>query len=649
MIFKGFQLDTFQEIAIGHIDKQDSVLVSAPTGAGKTVIAEYAVEHSLQRSKTVIYTAPIKALSNQKFREFTTSYGADVGIITGDVTLNANAPILIMTTEIFRNTIFDNPQRLENVGHVIFDEIHYLDDFERGTVWEESIILAPQHVRLVCLSATIPNIDQIAGWMRSIRSEFTAIVEEKKRPVPLHHYFHADGEIFSNIKHWKKIRQQGRQGGRSRQHRGRRGRQDQRQRPDTALIEHIQKHEQLTCLYFVFNRKRCQALADHYHGTRLLSAAQKDDALQLFDKLIQSYGLAPSDRIRRIRGLVQHGVAYHHAGLLPSMKEVIERLFTAGHIRLIFATSTFALGINMPARTVVIDELNSFNGVDFSDMTVRSYYQMAGRAGRRGMDKEGIVYANLDARHITPARVDRIVNGRPEPVNSQLNTCYATILNLVKRAAKRIYEVYERSFHYFLASDRERQHACAQIDRKLKILRHMGYIKDDMLTERGSFAANLYGYELQGTEFLFQGLLDDLQPADLAVLAMASVYDGRSKESTRDQAIARRISGPATEIVKCIRSIESSCDAMQLTATLNFALSTAARLWVDGCPFDELTRATGLDEGEIVRNLRRAMQLLREIREAVHDRSDLKARLSRTIDSINRDVVDPEKQMLAGC
>ena len=190
MEYKGLQLDRFQEDAIAAINRDNSVIVTAPTGAGKTVIAEYAVEKCIQENRRVIYTAPIKALSNQKYRDFYAEYGEKIGIVTGDVVLNPYAQVLLMTTEIFRNTIFDNIERLDDVAYVIFDEIHYINDIARGTVWEESLIFAPQHIKFVCLSATIPNIAHFAEWMQSVREIEIEVVEELKRPVPLEHYLY---------------------------------------------------------------------------------------------------------------------------------------------------------------------------------------------------------------------------------------------------------------------------------------------------------------------------------------------------------------------------------------------------------------------------------------------------------------------------
>jgi len=640
--FKNLELDRFQEEAFRHIDAEHSVIVSAPTGAGKTVIAEYAVEHSLEKGKGVIYTAPVKALSSQKYRDFSADYGDKVGILTGDVSINATAPVLVMTTEIFRNTIFDNPERLNGVDHVIFDEIHYLDDVERGTVWEESIIFAPEHLRFVCLSATIPNLDEIAGWMRNIRSEEIGAVEELKRPVPLRPLFYCDGNVYQELRQWPGNRRKNprfaRRGGPRRRKKG----GGRHERPEARLVRYIRERNHLPCLFFAFNRNRCEELANAYKGMRLLSNDERGRVLDLYDTLVERYGITTVSVLGPMRSLVSHGVAYHHAGLLPSMKEVVERLFTSGLLKLIFTTTTFALGVNMPAKSVVIDELVSFDGMGFSDMSVRDYYQLAGRSGRRGMDDEGIVYSRLDTSYIKKHAVERIVAGNPEPVSSQLNTCYATLLNLLHLAGRQLYDAYDRSFHYYLADESERRGARDLIDRKLMVLEEMGYIERDALTDKGSFAARLYGYELQAAEFLFSGFLDELDAGDLAVLAMAASLEDKGKpQPVEEKRLVKRASG----IVSGIRRVEKKAGIPELTPILNFSLSGMIRAWIEGHDFEDIEHMTGLDEGEIVRNLRRTMQLLREIRSAARGRSELAKRLTVGIEAINRDVVDAEKQL----
>ncbi len=456
MQYKGLELDSFQQEAIEAIDRDHSVIVTAPTGAGKTVIAEYAVEKCLQTKKRVIYTAPIKALSNQKYRDFQSEYGDKIGIVTGDVVLNPYAQVLLMTTEIFRNTIFDDIDRLQDVSYVIFDEIHYINDIARGTVWEESIIFAPQHIKFVCLSATIPNINSFAEWMQDVRDINLDVVEELERPVPLEHHLYYPGFGIGKLKHLKKLRKIT-----SRKKRKNRYKKQYEQNKNsdsdnantakqhdiiyTELIPYLKKYRRLPCLYFCFSRKRCEANAV-YHATSgnyvLLDNVKQEQILEKFDALCKQFDIVEEKVITDFRHLIACGIAYHHAGMLPTLKEVVERLFTSGLIQLLFTTETFAVGINMPACSVVFDSLEKFDGISFRYLKAGEYHQMAGRAGRRGIDNVGYVYAQVEPEYAAHEDVSKVISNSIEPINSQFNLSYSSILNLYEKFGEDIYDVY---------------------------------------------------------------------------------------------------------------------------------------------------------------------------------------------------------------
>ena len=451
MLYKGLQLDRFQEEAIAAINRDTSVIVTAPTGAGKTVIAEYAVEKCLKENRRVIYTAPIKALSNQKYRDFYAEYGEKIGIVTGDVVLNPYAQVLLMTTEIFRNTIFDDIERLQNVSYVIFDEIHYINDIERGTVWEESLIFAPQHIKFVCLSATIPNINPFTEWMRSVRDIDIEIVEELKRPVPLEHHLYFKDYGIGRVEHIPALRKRA-------QHNTRKRKSDpfdDKTPPalpsdfvETRLIPHLRREKQLPCLYFCFSRKGCEENAfSLVFGSQLqlLNKKQTAEILKQFDELCRQFDIVEERKITEFRKLVSCGVAYHHAGMLPTLKEVVERLFTSGLIQLLFTTETFAVGINMPACSVVFDSLEKFDGVGFRYLKAREYHQMSGRAGRRGIDTIGYVYAQIIPAYADLNEIRDIVSDKIEPIESQFNLSYSSILNLYQKYGEDIYDVYTMS------------------------------------------------------------------------------------------------------------------------------------------------------------------------------------------------------------
>ncbi|MXY27325.1 DEAD/DEAH box helicase [Candidatus Poribacteria bacterium] len=450
MLYKGLQLDRFQEEAIEAIDRDASVIVTAPTGAGKTVIAEYAVEKCIEENRRVIYTAPIKALSNQKYRDFYAEYGDKIGIVTGDVVLNPYAQVLLMTTEIFRNTIFDDIERLQDVSYVIFDEIHYINDTERGTVWEESLIFAPQHIKFVCLSATIPNIDSFTEWMQSVRDIDIEMVEELNRPVPLEHHLYFQDYGIGNLKHIPHIRSMAQRKARKRKYDA-----DDEPTPalpsdfiETRLIPHLRREKQLPCLYFCFSRKGCEENANALvYGShlQLLNKRQQTQILEQFDALCVQFDIVDEKKINDFRRLISRGIAYHHAGMLPTLKEVVERLFTSGLIQLLFTTETFAVGINMPACTVVFDSLEKYDGIGFRHLKAREYHQMAGRAGRRGIDTIGYVYSQIIPAYADSKEIRDVIANKIEPIESQFNLSYSSILNLYQKYGDDIYDVYTMS------------------------------------------------------------------------------------------------------------------------------------------------------------------------------------------------------------
>ena len=338
--FRGLALFPFQQEAVQSIFSGHNVMVAAPTGAGKTLVADYAIEQALQRDARVMYTSPIKALSNQKFRDFREHYGPKrVGLMTGDVTLAADAPLLIMTTEIFRNTIFEDPDRLEPFDFVIFDEVHYLDDRERGTVWEEAMIYAPKHIRIVALSATIPNVDELAGWLAWVRDIKTDVILEDKRPVPLTHHVWIPGRGPKDLngvkRHFVEMARARR--GRRQERGGRGGGRSARRRQmhvlDEAsykLLDHLERKQLLPAIYFCFSRRDCESMAERNVHRRLLKKHEVTRMERLFDDLAARYEVSGADDTKRLRGLARRGVLYHHAGMLPIDKEIVERLFAHG-------------------------------------------------------------------------------------------------------------------------------------------------------------------------------------------------------------------------------------------------------------------------------------------------------------------------------
>ena len=620
--------DRFQEEAFEYINKGYSVIVSAPTGAGKTAIAEHVIEACIEKKEGVIYTAPIKALSNQKFRDFQGQYQDHIGILTGDVSLNADAPVLIMTTEIFRNKVLDDPESLKKYSWIIFDEVHYIDNPERGTVWEESLIFLPERMNLLCLSATIPNIGQFAKWLETIHKKPIKVVMEKKRPVPLHFLFQCNNKIVDKLHEIK--------------------RKEGRPNKLSSLIDCLRDRDGFPCIYFVFGRRRAEELAFELYGYDFLDDIERAQVLGLYDSLCEKYDLKGEKSAEAMLPLIERGIAYHHAGMLPTLKEVIERLFTSRLIKIIFTTETFALGINMPSRSVIFDGLRKFYGQYTRNLKTRDFYQMAGRAGRRGIDKEGFVYSRINLRWMRLDEVREVIYSEPEEVKSQLNTSYATILNLYERYEDELFKIYPMSLHYFQSRKNEQRKALEAMKAKLWLLKEFGYIEGESLTDKGRFAKAVYGYELLLSEFYGSGMFEDMDEIGLGIVALAAVFEPRKNQRFPPvPKAAREIKEVCDDLYAMIRRKESRYRIYPFSKIPYFNLSQAISLWMHREKFERVVQAADADEGELVRYFRMAIQVLREIKEAPIS-PVLEERISGAIRLINRDIVDAEKQLREG-
>ena len=397
-----FEYDRFQLEAFKHIDAGRSVIVAAPTGSGKTTVAEHAIDRALGRRRRAFYTAPIKALSNQKFRDLTERIGASrVGLLTGDNAINPDADIVVMTTEVLRNMLYEG-RNLDDLDVVVLDEVHYLEDSFRGPVWEEVILQLPEHVALVCLSATVSNTDEVGGWMESVRGE-TAVVVETTRPVALSNMYIV-GDRSGHRVHAIDTLVDGRPNpeGPRFDPDPRRGKGDRRNRPKSPwsipnrleVVDLLEKRDLLPVIWFVFSRKGCDeaAITLERAGARFTN---NDEAARIRviaeEKLsgLPAADLAVLDTDAFVRRL-ERGIASHHAGLVPAVKEAVEVCFAEGLVRVVFATETLALGVNLPARSVVIDKLTKFAGDGHQALTPSQFTQLTGRAGRRGIDTHGV-------------------------------------------------------------------------------------------------------------------------------------------------------------------------------------------------------------------------------------------------------------------
>ena len=645
-----FPYDPFQQRAIEAIDRETSLFVAAPTGSGKTVLADYVIERTLERHERVIYTAPIKALSNQKFRDFTARHGEQVGIMTGDVTIHPRAPLVIMTTEIYRNTLLEDPERLAAYRWIIFDEIHYLDDPERGTVWEEAILFSPPNIKLLALSATIPNVEELAQWIRTVHQHPVEVIEEIHRPVPLTVLFQCQNKIYQRHEDLKREAYEGQDRWTHARHHSPHG-QRWAAHPNRVdrLVRELQEEERLPCIFFTFGRRRAEELAWEVAGFSLLTASEQTKLRALFDDLCARFQLTQDRTVQALAHLIDRGVGYHHAGMLPMVKEVLERCFASRLMKLIVTTETFALGINMPARSVVLDTLKKRSDSGFELLRRRAFLQMAGRAGRRGMDEAGFVCLRVNPQHVTYPEILRILHAKPEPVQSRFNTTYATLLNLYREHGRALLNVFPQTLYYFQTSGARRQMGLELMERKLDLLESMGYITRTSLTPKGEFGAWVYGYELLLTELYSAGRFAELDALALATLVAAIVYEPRPRMGPpKSSRVSKRLAELCREPLARIHKEETRFRIAQKTKAPAFHLAHAVDAWMSKAPFDRLTKLCDVDEGEIVRYFRMSVQLLRELSESPAADEQLRATAQKAFYRINRDVIDAEAQLRLG-
>jgi len=558
--------------------------------------------------------------------------------MTGDVTINPEAPLLIMTTEVFRNTIFESPERLDGVAFVIFDEVHYLDDPERGTVWEESILYAPLHIRVIALSATIPNVEQLAGWMRKTRKCEVDVVVEEARPVPLHHYLYVPDVGPKELRQLKGVL--------FKPPHKRRFRTDNMPRHP---VEYVVREGWLPALYFAFSRRDCELLCERESRRDLLDAEERRMVLGVFDDLAHRYEVEDQSGTDRLRRLAARGVLYHHAGLLPIHKEIVERLFTTGGVKLLFATETFALGVNMPAKCVIFDTLRKFDGVDLKYMKTREYQQMAGRAGRQGIDDEGLVLARIWLDEANYAALQRITEGECEPVTSRFNLSYATLLNLFLRLGSTVHTAFDRSFAHYQQGKRARKETSPRnrlIARRIRVLREQGYIDSGEVTRIGDLARKVNGYEIHVAEYYQAGIFERTSVLEMAAVFVAIVYEARKTDDTDPLSIG--LEKECARLIRDWRKEERRQGLEELTKRPDFALNAVALAWAKGADFESLKRLTSASEGDLVRTFRMALQLMRQLARVLERGDPLRAKLAEAASLVDRDVVDARRQLELG-
>lgn len=443
-----FELDLFQKQAILELENERSVFIAAHTSAGKTVVAEYAIALALKHMTRAIYTSPIKALTNQKFRDFKDTFGkANVGILTGDVQVQPDAPCLTMTTEILRSMLYRGADLIRDTEFVIFDEVHYVNDASRGVVWEEVIIMLPAHVSLILLSATVPNALEFAEWVGRTKKTPVTVIATQHRPVPLEHHLFVDGKLTLVVDRHRqfqtsnyvalsrKLSEKQKKSSTTRSFAG-------MERRDKTLyvnfVAFLKKEGLLPCIVFIFSKNKCEKVADLLQNVDLTGGtSDKSEIHVFFQRSIArlSKDDASLPQVQRMYALVMRGIAVHHGGLLPILKEVVEMLFARGKIFLLLATETFAMGVNAPAKCVAFSSIRKHDGTQFRDLLPGEYTQMSGRAGRRGLDSRGTVIilpTSKDDSLPDGVSLQALILGTPTKLASQFRLTYTMILNLLR-------------------------------------------------------------------------------------------------------------------------------------------------------------------------------------------------------------------------
>lgn len=561
----GFKLDGFQEEALDYIEKGKSVVVCAPTGAGKTCIGEFAIIKALKNNEKIFYTTPLKALSNQKFSDFQKKYGKEnVGLLTGDTSINRNANIVVMTTEVFRNMLYGTNfgtlgENLKNVKYVVLDEVHYMNDEQRGTVWEESIIYCPSDVQIIALSATIHNSLELTNWINSVHSK-TELVYTDFRPVPLKHY-HFDPTqptklfplLTPNGKLNSKINEQKREYGRKNK--------KNNSSNLTNLIHLLNENNMLPAIYFTFSRKKCD---EQMEKCAKLDLTTKEERLKIKEYIDEFIIDNPYLYNNKNLDYLYCGVASHHAGLLPSLKSLTEKLFQEGLIKVVFATETLAAGINMPARTTVISSISKRTDSGHRILTANEFLQMSGRAGRRGMDEVGYV-VTVGTQFETPEDVAKLVKSKSNPLESKFTPRYSMVVNLLQRfSMDEAKELILKSFGYFTSTERVKPLISCQnqlndeIEKTLNFTCIYGHNKEDF--EQYQKFKNLYVQTRHVVKMLKKQLKDKNHPEVIK-------YDNLSKD------YYSKFSMYNCEACKCFKKHKKSLEILERLNKRKKALS----------------------------------------------------------------------------
>lgn len=550
-----FELDIFQKQAIIKLESHNHVFVAAHTSAGKTVVAEYAIALSQKHMTRTIYTSPIKALSNQKYRDFKKTFG-DVGLITGDIQINPSSACLIMTTEILRSMLYCGSEVTRDLEYVIFDEVHYITDLERGHVWEEVLILLPDHVNIIMLSATVPNALEFSNWVGMTKRKKVYVISTLKRPVPLKHYLYTGhsketkNELFLLVESdgrfvvdgYKKAKEaKGKQQSKqtNRVMKDAKGNPRQAYRPNfmspkhetqlwLTLVDFLKQKNELPVIAFSLSRAKCDRYVKNLEACTLTTGAEAGKVKTFFAKCLSR--LKPEDQkipqVLMLQDSLVRGIGVHHSGILPILKEVVELLFQRGYVKLLFATETFAMGVNMPARTVVFDSYKKHDGKELRHILPAEYTQMAGRAGRRGLDKYGtvILLCKVDVPHEEVLK--EIITGRPKKLESKFRLTYKMILSLFRVESVTVEDMMSHSFKEF-ETQSKKPDTMAQLEKAEQQMSTIPLLGEH-LEPLCQFYECAYEYLQQYKKFMASLVVNkrvDLKPGKVLVISLGRHYN----------------------------------------------------------------------------------------------------------------------------
>ncbi|MCL2482505.1 MAG: DEAD/DEAH box helicase [Propionibacteriaceae bacterium] len=684
----GFVLDEYQVDACQRLEEGSGVLVAAPTGAGKTVVGEFAVHLAHQHGTKCFYTTPIKALSNQKFHDLAQVYGSDnVGLLTGDQVVNSEADIAVMTTEVLRNMIYAGSPTLRGLEFVVMDEVHYLSDPFRGPVWEEVILGLDPGVTIVALSATVSNVEEFGAWLMKVRGDVATVVSER-RPVPLYQHVFAGKrlvDLFEGIEptaggdlgakvnpelarmattETKVMRDDSRRL-RGKTGRGKKGSQAQLggahgrwaershlvPRRGSVVME-LDRLDMLPAIYFIFSRQGCDQAVSRLvdDGVWLTRASEQAELQDIADRHVQGLSLDDLDALRYGSWLeaFTRGIAAHHAGLLPMFKMAVEEAFSSGLVKVVFATETLALGINMPARTVVLDKLVKYNGSSHVDITAGEYTQLTGRAGRRGIDVEGHAVVTWQA-GLDPRGLAGLASRRTYPLRSAFTPTYNMSVNLIGSMglakATQILQDSFAQFHSEFAGGKPRsQTLVAKFESICLVLESLGYVEPEVsepgapspgtgetdetrvtpnslhLTDAGRMLSRLYGtHDLLIAEAIQAGIFAPLTVSALAATLSTLVYETRIADRRVIPRMPDRSSAQAAEALR--KTWRHLClverdHRLESSPPLDFGFAQSAYSWASGASLGEIVDLTGLAAGDFVRWVRQCVDCAGQIADA---------------------------------